>query len=282
MKLLHKGIPVDLSQEQEEVCNWWAQIVGSDFADKELVKKNFENTLLGMLDSKKLGIESLDDLDFSQIKEHLDDEREKRKLRPIDERKREAEEKAKTEAYYKFCLIDGEPEKVSNCLVEPPGIFRGRGDHPHAGRIKQRVVPEFVSLNIGADNPIPICPIPGHSWKRVMSNPEATWLCHFKDERSKYANGKYVFLAAESKIKGENDRKKYEKARRLKAKIDEIREDYNKKLISLDVVENQLGVCTYLIDNLALRVGNEKGEDEADTVGCCSLKVKNVELPQEN
>jgi len=34
-----------------------------------------------------------------------------------------------------------------------------------------------------------------------------------------------------------------------------------------------------LIDNLALRVGNEKGEDEADTVGCCSLKVKNVEFP---
>jgi Eukaryotic DNA topoisomerase I, DNA binding fragment len=58
------------------VCNWWAQIIGSDFAEKDLVKKNFENTLLGMLDSKKLGIKSLDDLDFSQIKKHLDDERE--------------------------------------------------------------------------------------------------------------------------------------------------------------------------------------------------------------
>ncbi len=102
------------------------------------------------------------------------------------------------------------------------------------------------------------------------------------DERSKYANGKYVFLAAESKIKGENDKKNYEKARRLKDKIDEIRNDYKKKLKSLDVIDNQLGVCTYLIDNLALRVGNEKGEDEADTVGCCSLKVKNVEFPQEN
>ena len=43
-----------------------------------------------------------------------------------------------------------------------------------------------------------------------------------------------------------------------------------------------MGVCTYLIDNLALRVGNEKGEDEADTVGCCSLKVKNIEFPQDN
>jgi DNA topoisomerase I len=41
-------------------------------------------------------------------------------------------------------------------------------------------------------------------------------------------------------------------------------------------------VCTYLIDKLALRVGNEKGEDEADTVGCCSLRVENIQLTEEN
>ena len=41
-----------------------------------------------------------------------------------------------------------------------------------------------------------------------------------------------------------------------------------------------LGVCTYLIDKLALRVGNEKGEDEADTVGCCSLRVEHIRFEQ--
>jgi DNA topoisomerase I len=95
-----------------------------------------------------------------------------------------------------------------------------------------------VSLNIGMDDPIPICPIPGHSWKRIQSNPEATWLCLFKDERSKYANKKYVFLAAESKIKGETDKKKYEKARRLKGCIVDIRKNYNEKIRSKDEVEN--------------------------------------------
>lgn len=39
----------------------------------------------------------------------------------------------------------------------------------------------------------------------------------------------------------------------------------------------QLGTATYLIDKLALRVGNEKGEDEADTQGCCSLRVEHIE-----
>lgn len=34
----------------------------------------------------------------------------------------------------------------------------------------------------------------------------------------------------------------------------------------------------YFIDHLALRVGNEKDEDEADTMGCCSLKVEHITL----
>jgi len=34
----------------------------------------------------------------------------------------------------------------------------------------------------------------------------------------------------------------------------------------------------YFIDKLALRAGNEKDEDQADTVGCCSLRVEHIEL----
>lgn len=51
---------------------------------------------------------------------------------------------------------------------------------------------------------------------------------------------------------------------------------------SNDSVANQLGVCTYLIDKLALRIGNEKGEDEADTVGCCSLRVEHIKFFRDN
>ncbi len=37
---------------------------------------------------------------------------------------------------------------------------------------------------------------------------------------------KYIFLSAASKFKGLNDRKKYEKARKLKDCINRIRDDY--------------------------------------------------------
>lgn len=38
----------------------------------------------------------------------------------------------------------------------------------------------------------------------------------------------------------------------------------------------------YLIDRLALRAGNEKGDDVADTVGCCSLRHEHIKLEPPN
>lgn len=31
---------------------------------------------------------------------------------------------------YGFCTLDGHKEKIGNFRVEPPGLFRGRGEHP--------------------------------------------------------------------------------------------------------------------------------------------------------
>ena len=44
------------------------------------------------------------------------------------------------------------------------------------------------------------------------------------------------------------------------------------------MAERQRATAMYFIDKLALRAGNEKGEDEADTVGCCSLRCEHVTL----
>ena len=51
-----------------------------------------------------------------------------------------------------------------------------------------------------------------------------------------------------------------------------------KDLSSTSNLERQLATAMWVIDRLALRVGNEKGGDEADTVGCCSLRVEHVAL----
>jgi DNA topoisomerase I len=51
--------------------------------------------------------------------------------------------------------------------VEPPGLFRGRGEHPKMGRIKRRIYPKDIVINIGKGVPIPEHPYPDQHWKMV-------------------------------------------------------------------------------------------------------------------
>lgn len=48
------------------------------------------------------------------------------------------------------------------------------------------------------------------------------------------------------------------------------------------MANRQRATAVYLIDKFALRAGNEKGDDEADTAGCCSLKFEHVTLLPDN
>jgi DNA topoisomerase IB len=57
--------------------------------------------------------------------------------------------------------------QVGNFRVEPPGLFRGRGEHPKMGRIKRRIYPKDIVINIGKGVPIPKHPYPGQHWKMV-------------------------------------------------------------------------------------------------------------------
>lgn len=278
IKIRYKGEEVKLTPDQEELATFWAHLMDNDLSTKEIPRKNFFKAFKKALDDEKYAFATINDFDFTPIYDYIQKTREKNKNRTPEEKKTEKFKKQKIAEQYGYALVDGMCEKISNFLVEPPGIFRGRGDHPQCGKIKPRILPEHITINIGQNDLVPVCPLPGHCWKEVTHNNEATWLTYYKEDKA----SKYVFLAANSKFKGMSDFKKYEKAKRLKTHIGKIREDYNKKLEEKDVENRQLGVATYLIDKLALRVGNEKGDDEADTVGCCSLRVEHIKIDSDN
>ena len=88
-------------------------------------------------------------------------------------------------------------------------------------------------------------------------------------------------LNAASRVKGERDWQKYEKARKLHRIIDKLRHSYIEDWKSKEMKVRQRAVAIYFIDKLALRAGNEKDEDEADTVGCCSLRIEHINLHKE-
>ena len=58
---------------------------------------------------------------------------------------------------YGYCLMDGHKQRVGNFKIEPPGLFRGRGDHPKQGKLKKRTMPEDVIINIGQYVKIQLC-----------------------------------------------------------------------------------------------------------------------------
>ncbi|KAL3508430.1 hypothetical protein ACH5RR_027831 [Cinchona calisaya] len=275
VKMLYKGQPITLSPEQEEVATMFAVMLDTDYMTKPRFKENFFSDWKKIL-GKKHTIQNLDDCDFTPIYEWHQREKEKKKQMTTEEKAALKEEKLMQEEKYMWAIVDGVKEKVGNFRVEPPGLFRGRGEHPKMGKLKKRIRPCDITINIGKHAPIPECPIPGERWKEIRHDNTVTWLAFWNDPINP-KEFKYVFLAASSTLKGQSDKEKYEKARLLKDYIHGIRAAYTKGFASKDPMKKQIAVATYLIDKLALRAGNEKDDDEADTVGCCTLKVENVE-----
>jgi len=290
VKLLYDGVPVTLSIEAEEIAGFFGAMLNSTLnVENPTFQKNFFADFTEEVkktggakdkDGNKVAIKEFKKLDFKPIFEYYDGKSTERKARSAAEKKADKAAKDEAEEKYTHCLWDGRKEQVGNFRVEPPGLFRGRGDHPKTGRVKKRVTPEQITMNIGKDAMVPTPP-EGHKWKAIQHDNKATWLAMWQEN----INGayKYVMLAAKSSIKGQSDFKKFEKARELKKHIDRIRKDYTKDLHAEMTADRQRATAVYLIDRFALRAGNEKDADnEAETVGCCSLKFEHITLKPPN
>jgi DNA topoisomerase I len=289
VKLQYDGVPVTLELDAEEVAGFFGSMLNSTHnVDNPTFQKNFFGDFMDII--KKTGgardpqgniiqIKEFAKCDFSPIFGYYEMKRVEKKNLPPAEKKAQKAIKEASEAPYMHCLWDGRKQKVGNFRIEPPGLFRGRGEHPKTGKVKARVQPEQITINIGKDAPVPPPP-EGHCWKEIKHDQEGTWLAMWQENVN--GNYKYVMLAANSDVKGQSDYKKFEKARELKKHIDRIRKDYQSGLKHDLMADRQRATAVYLIDKFALRAGNEKGEDEADTVGCCSLKFENVTLKPPN
>ncbi|PHJ23809.1 dna topoisomerase i [Cystoisospora suis] len=309
ISIMYKNVEMKLPPEAEEVANYWCGVLESDYATKPRFIENFWKAFLRTLPKDHIIVE--DDrkatagkgegdsregggngggggelpagflvCDFSPIKEYLDKQKALKKEMTKEEKEILKQQKLQEGAPYAYALVDFIREKVGNTRVEPPGLFRGRGEHPKQGMLKRRIFSEDVILNLAEDAPVPRVSLPGHAWKDVFHDNSVTWLAFYRDSINDQV--KYMYLAAQSKFKGQQDFLKYEKARKLKLYVDKIREDYFKKMEAPNSLERQVGTATYLIDFLALRVGGEKDTDEeADTVGCCSLRVEHLTFDME-
>ncbi|XP_072855526.2 DNA topoisomerase I, mitochondrial isoform X2 [Pogona vitticeps] len=273
----YNGKRVKLTPAAEEVATFYAKMLSHEYTTKKVFQDNFFNDWIKeMTPVERKKIKDLGKCDFTEIHKYFVDKQEAQKALPKEEKQKLKEEAEKIMEEYGYCIIDGHREKIGNFKTEPPGLFRGRGDHPKMGMLKKRVLPEDVIINCSKDSKIPQPP-PGHTWKEVRCDNTVTWLASWTENIQ--GSIKYVMLNPSSKLKGEKDWQKYEVARRLKGVVEKIRAQYRADWKSKEMKKRQRSVALYFIDRLALRAGNEKEEGEtADTVGCCSLRVEHVTL----
>ncbi|XP_021039490.1 DNA topoisomerase I, mitochondrial isoform X1 [Mus caroli] len=274
---LYDGKPLKLSLAAEEVATFYGKMLHLECTSKEVFRRNFfSDWRKEMTAEERRLITHLDKCDFTEIHKHFLERAEARRTLPREQKQKLKEEAEKLQQEFGYCVLDGHREKIGNFKTEPPGLFRGRGDHPKMGMLKRRVMPEDVIINCSRDSKIPEPPA-GHQWKEVRSDNTVMWLAAWMENIQN--SFKYVILNPSSKPKGEMDWQKYEVARRLKGVVDKIRAQYQADWKSPEMKKRQLAVALYFIDKLALRTGNEKEEGEtADTVGCCSLRVEHIRL----
>ena len=268
--VIYNGEKIILDKSQEEVATLYSKYIDTEYVKNRIFNQNFWNDWRRFLGREHI-IQSLQGCDFRLIYDYiLQSKEEKKKLTESMK-----EEKAEMEEKYKYASVDGKVQPVGNFRVEPPGIFIGRGCNPKLGRVKRRIYPEDITINIGKEAKIPE-PTPGHEWGEIIHDRTVEWLASWKDEIT--GKMKYVWLAAHSELKSKSDILKFDLARKLKRRIKTIRAKNLENLNNEDEIMRQISTALYFIDNFALRIGNEKGEGEADTVGVTSLRVEHINL----
>ncbi len=269
----YKDNDVVLPPLAEEYATLYAKYLDTEYVKNKTFNKNFWKDWSKTL--KETGIDSLEECDFSKINRHILNEKLKKTEMSKEDKEKMITERKEEEKVYTKAVVNGKEQPVGNFRMEPPGIFLGRGCHPKLGRIKRRIYPEDIVLNIGRDSKIPEA-LPGHKWKKVIHDKSVEWLASWKDELTNKV--KYVWLGAHSEMKGKSDMQKFDRSRRLRKKVKQIREENVKNMSSSNIKEKQIATALYFIDNFALRAGNEKGDDQADTVGVTSLRIEHIKL----
>lgn len=285
--IIIRGERFILNRDQEELIYAWAKKKNTHYIQDPIFQSNFLNDLRALLPDKLRSIDFINDIDFSEAFRLVDHENamkeaeiQRIKNLPKDEKRkislRRKEERERLKAIYGKAIVDGVEVEIANWLVEPPGLFMGRGQHPLRGKWKPRVKPQDVVLNLGEK-----APVPEGAWKDIVHDHTSTWLATWIEKIT--GKRKYVWLHDSAVLRQSNDKEKYDKAKKLEKYIGKVQKQIIRIMLnSNNINQKKVATVCYLIFKLAMRVGDEKDPDEADTVGASTLRVEHIKFPEKN
>lgn len=274
-----------LNRDQEELVHAWAKKKDTHYVQDPVFQLNFLNDFKKLLPEKFQNINSTKDVNFSEAYKLAEEEKkikeaeiERIRILPSEEKRKlyssKKAEREKLRSIYGKAIVDGIEVDIANWLVEPPGLFMGRGQHPLRGKWKPRVRPQDVTLNLGEN-----APVPEGTWQNIVHDHSSTWLATWMEKLT--GKRKYVWLHDSSALRQNNDKEKYEKAKKLERHIDKVQKEIINRMLNIrDINQKKIATVCYLIFKLAMRVGDEKDPEEADTVGASTLRVEHIKFPQ--
>jgi len=270
--ITYRGKSIILNPLQEEMAVKFAQKFGTPYVEDAAFRSNFMKAFANTLGLKeKITIE---DFDWTPITKWIESERNRKANMPKDEKKQLAAERKKIreerKERYAWATVDGSRMEIASYMVEPPGIFMGRGKHPDRGEWKPAIETRDVTLNLSPDAPTPPGEWAGREWR-----PGELWIARWTDKLNRKV--KYVWFHDATPMKQERVQEKFDLALALESKVDQIRAHIQQNLTADDVKRRKVATVAYLIDVFNIRVGDEE-ETESGTVGATSLKREHIRL----
>ena len=269
-----RGESISLDILQEEMIYQWAKKKDTPYVQDKVFQKNFVADFAKTFNGKYKNL-TLSEIDFSNPFKIVDKEKDAKELLTKEQKKalaakrKEIREEMKTK--FGMAIMDGKEVEVANYMAEPPGIFIGRGEHPMRGKWKPKVSAKDVTLNLGKE-----ANVPKGNWGKIVHEKDSMWMASWTDILTE--KRKYVWLADTAGIKQERDQAKYDKAKKLSSEIEKIKDKIVKDMQDKDPKTRRISTACYLIYRTAMRVGDEKDPEEADTVGATTLRKEHVNL----
>jgi DNA topoisomerase-1 len=285
--IIIRGERFILNHDQEELIYAWAKKKNTHYIQDPIFQSNFLIDLRALLPEKFRSIDFINDIDFSEAFRLVDHENamkeaeiQRVKSLPKDEKKKislqKKEERERLKSIYGKAIVDGVEVEIANWLVEPPGLFMGRGQHPLRGKWKPRIRAQDVILNLGEN-----APVPEGAWKDIVHDHSSTWLATWIEKIT--GKRKYVWLHDSAVLRQSNDKEKYDKAKKLEKYIGKVQKQIIRIMLNSNSInQKKIATVCYLIFKLAMRVGDEKDPDEADTVGASTLRVEHIKFPEKD
>jgi len=263
-----KGKKVKMMPLQEEMAVNFIKRKHLDCMKDEVFIRNFLYDF-----ARAFGLSNgvtMQEVDFKDVENFVEKQKKKKESMTKEERKADLEARKKiagaNKEKYGYAIVDGKKVELANYRAEPAGIFMGRGNHPLRGRWKPAVKIEDITLNL---SPAAKMPEGFEKAKREWA-PESYWIAKWDNNR------KYVWISEAEPMRQEEDVDKYDKANELAKNINGVKMHIIMSMKAEDLMTRKVATCCYLIQTLGIRVGDERDEDEAETVGATTLRKDHI------